>query len=673
VADQWEQAAAALVDAAVPAHSRLPAAWPVCAVLLPHAQAVLDLTSGGLWRIAEYLGYSGSYLAARDLFQQIAHAYSEDDAYGPEHPETLAAHGDLAYWTGQAGDAAGARDQFAALLPVRERVSGPEHPHTLTDRGDLATWTGEAGDAAGARDQFAALLPVRERVLGPEHPQTLAARHELARWTGSAGDAAGARDQSAALLPIEEQVLGTEHPATLDTRGNLARWAGKAGDPAAARDQFDALLPVRERVLGSEHPDTLATRDNLAHWPGRAGDPAAARDQFDALLPVRERILGSDHPDTLATRHSLARWTGQAGDPAAARALAVALLPLYERVLGGQHPDTLATRLTLARWTGQAGDPAAARDLFAALLPVYERIVGAEHPSTLTARHRGYRPAAPRAPGARTAAPGRCGHRWRPRGGRRRPPPPAPRPRTRRPGRRGSRPPPGRGCGAADCGQATPRGPPAPPRPHPRPAAASSRRLPTFLHRQDPPPRCHPPRGDPPPSPDPRPARAQEWDGITGKRSRWHGVSFGCRGRRERLSRCLTLGLPVRIRGPMPSPGSRGNARRIVASSVAWPGLVGLPAGCRPLLGSAGPISRLVPPLPAANGVTTCDRPRNHPHEPAGPPGRRGGGRRLARTGWRGTRRARPAPVGRVPVARLPHGWPGCPVLAGWLGWPGSA
>ena len=41
------------------------------------------------------------------------------------------------------------------------------HPRTLGARADLAAWTGEAGDAAGARDQFAALLPIRERVQGP--------------------------------------------------------------------------------------------------------------------------------------------------------------------------------------------------------------------------------------------------------------------------------------------------------------------------------------------------------------------------------------------------------------------------------------------------------------------------------------------------------------------------
>ncbi len=68
-----------------------------------------------------------------------------------------------------------------------ERVLGPEHPETLIARANLADWTGEAGDAAGARDLFAALLPMRERVLGREHPDTQSARANLAHWTKKAG------------------------------------------------------------------------------------------------------------------------------------------------------------------------------------------------------------------------------------------------------------------------------------------------------------------------------------------------------------------------------------------------------------------------------------------------------------------------------------------------------
>jgi Tetratricopeptide repeat len=306
---KWRQAAAALVEAAIPEDADVPVAWPVCAVLLPHARAVLDLTSDGMSRIAEYLGFSGSYPAARDLFQLIADAHQEDDAYGAEHPDTLAARHNLADWTGAAGDAAGARDQLAALLPVRERVLGAEHPDTLAARAGLARVTELAGDAVGARDQLAALLPIMERVLGAEHPGTLAARATLAYCTGAAGDAAGARDQFAALLPVRERVPGAEHRDTLRDRHELARWTGVAGDAGGARDQFAALLPIMERVLGAEHPGTLTTRGNLANWTGEAGDAAGARDQFAALLPVRARVLGAEHPETLRDRTDLAYWT----------------------------------------------------------------------------------------------------------------------------------------------------------------------------------------------------------------------------------------------------------------------------------------------------------------------------------------------------------------------------
>jgi hypothetical protein len=314
VAGQWRQAAAALVEAAVPGDAELPAAWPVCALLLPHALAVLELTSGGMRQIAGYLGESGSYLAARDLSQLIAGAYNEDESYGPEHPGTLAARADLAFWTGQAGDAAGARDQFTALLPIEERVLGVEHRSTLITRYLRARSTGLAGNAAGARDQLTALLPIQERVMGPEHLWTLRARQNLARWTGEAGDAAGARDQLTVLLPIMERVVGPEFPDTLLTRRNLAEWTGQAGDAAGARDQYAALLPIRERVMGPEHPGTLRARQNLARWTGEAGDAAGARDQYAALLPIRERVLGPEHPDTLTTRNNLAHWTRRAED-----------------------------------------------------------------------------------------------------------------------------------------------------------------------------------------------------------------------------------------------------------------------------------------------------------------------------------------------------------------------
>ena len=106
------QAAAALIEAAIPADTEPPQTWPVCAALLPHAQAALADDSDGMARIANYLGRSGSYTAARDLQRKGVEA--RERVLGPEHPDTLRARSNLARWTGAAGDPAAARDLFAA-------------------------------------------------------------------------------------------------------------------------------------------------------------------------------------------------------------------------------------------------------------------------------------------------------------------------------------------------------------------------------------------------------------------------------------------------------------------------------------------------------------------------------------------------------------------------------
>jgi Tetratricopeptide repeat len=200
-------------------------------------------------------------------------------------------------------------------------AADPEHPGALATRSELAYSVGQAGDAAGARDQFAALLPLCERVLGPEHPDTLINHHNLANFEGYAGDAPAARDQFAALLRIRERVFGANSPDTLVAKFNLAYWTGRAGDAVAARDQLAELLPGRERLSGLDHPDPLAARQELAYWTGQAGDTAAARDQFAALLPLFERIFGPEHTETLAVWYQLAHWTALAGNRPAAQDL----------------------------------------------------------------------------------------------------------------------------------------------------------------------------------------------------------------------------------------------------------------------------------------------------------------------------------------------------------------
>ena len=54
------------------------------------------------------------------------------------------------------------------VLDALESSLGPEHPGTLTACAEVARWTAAARDAFAAREQYAALVAVCERVLGVE-------------------------------------------------------------------------------------------------------------------------------------------------------------------------------------------------------------------------------------------------------------------------------------------------------------------------------------------------------------------------------------------------------------------------------------------------------------------------------------------------------------------------
>jgi len=71
LAQAWRQAAAVVIEAAIPNDPQQPSTWPVFAALLPHAQAALTGDSDGVAWIAAYLGNSGSYAAARELYRRL--------------------------------------------------------------------------------------------------------------------------------------------------------------------------------------------------------------------------------------------------------------------------------------------------------------------------------------------------------------------------------------------------------------------------------------------------------------------------------------------------------------------------------------------------------------------------------------------------------------------------
>jgi hypothetical protein len=304
----------------------------------------------------------------------------------PDQADAFPTRANLAYWTGESGDAVGARNKLRYLSETVTKKLGPQDKQALTIRANLANWTGKAGDPDAARDMLDRLIPDMVETFGPENARVLAARADLAYWIGDTGDPCKARDHLKELLREQQQLLGEDAPDTLITHANLAKWTGKAGDPRMARDLCKTVLDLREEKLGPEHRDTLLAQASLATWTGEAGHVSEALRQFDALLPMFDEHRGLDHPDTLSVRSSHAILTGKAGDAARARKLLADLIPARERVLGAEHPATLATRARFARWTGEAGNAADAARLFRLVLSDQERLLGAHHRDTRETR-----------------------------------------------------------------------------------------------------------------------------------------------------------------------------------------------------------------------------------------------------------------------------------------------
>ena len=100
------------------------------------------------------------------------------------------------------------------LATDQQRVLGPEHVDTLSTLGNLAMWTGEAGDAQTARQMFSRLLDEQWPCfsLGRDHPDTLSTWARLAAWTGRAGNPEEARWPSGQLLDDQLRLRGPDDP-----------------------------------------------------------------------------------------------------------------------------------------------------------------------------------------------------------------------------------------------------------------------------------------------------------------------------------------------------------------------------------------------------------------------------------------------------------------------------
>jgi len=151
---QWAGAAARLVDAAFPPGTIEVAAWPACALLLPHALAVVhhaeslgveaEATADLCIQAGFYLWSRGQYRQALTFEEQALAGHRR--VLGDDHPDTLNSMNNLAETRWALGDLDGARQLHEQTLAARRRVLGDDHPNTLQSMRNLTALRRELGE-----------------------------------------------------------------------------------------------------------------------------------------------------------------------------------------------------------------------------------------------------------------------------------------------------------------------------------------------------------------------------------------------------------------------------------------------------------------------------------------------------------------------------------------------
>jgi tetratricopeptide (TPR) repeat protein len=209
-------------------------------------------------------GFHGPALLTADANYEIYR-----NRFGRRHEHTLGSMVTLVNTLRVIGlDPGGAAEsREAALIRARDlgeeafthyrEAFGVEHPFTLACATNVGIVLRALDQHADAMERDARTLASLERVLGAEHPWTLCSAANMTNNLAVAGDAAEALARSEEVVARSRAVRSEDHPYTLLAAANLAldlAADGRVADAAATRN--DTLSRLRRR-LGPDHHETI--------------------------------------------------------------------------------------------------------------------------------------------------------------------------------------------------------------------------------------------------------------------------------------------------------------------------------------------------------------------------------------------------------------------------------
>lgn len=340
--------------------------------------------------------------AATDLRERIA---------GPEHPETLASHINLAFIymaasrqgeaigvvlktlgrvesileKGQSGVRDDASDQaMNSVLQAVERRLDLRRFHlpgiTLgVAEGAMALL--QVGKGLPRLKRFAELVEAR---YGIDDRRAVFAKLMVAFAHHAMGQVSTAISMYEQLLTVAQRMFADDNTMLIGLRIVLGiSYYAQGVKPAETIKLFETSYGQLQRILGDNHPHTLNTAGTLA---GVYQDNKRLPEAIVLLEKVskgQEVTLGTDHFVTLTTQVNLAHAYHQAGRLTEAITLNQTVLQKERTSLGEEHRHTLVTMNNLASALNDANRLPEAIKLLEAARDVQVKRQGAGHSDTL--------------------------------------------------------------------------------------------------------------------------------------------------------------------------------------------------------------------------------------------------------------------------------------------------
>jgi tetratricopeptide (TPR) repeat protein len=309
----WAGAAVRLILAAWPDRSWLPAAWPRCGQLLPHALAAVahaeqfavasEQTGALLNNAGVYLAGRVELTAARASFERALAI--EEAAYGPDDPYVGRSLNHLGNALRSLGELPEAHIQFQRALTIYEAAYGPDHPEVARTLGNLALVVYDLGELPEARDQLERAIAILEATYGPYDPHVAPTLNNLGVVLRRLERLPEARAQLERALAIFEAAYGPDHPEVARTLDNLGVVLRQLGRQSEARAHHEQSLELFEAAYRRDHPEVARTLGNLGPVLAELGELAEARAQLERALAIFEKAYGPNHPQVANTLHSL--------------------------------------------------------------------------------------------------------------------------------------------------------------------------------------------------------------------------------------------------------------------------------------------------------------------------------------------------------------------------------